>query len=45
MIDCIVKLLDYEAQEFFKKKRVLQCDKCLVKENCEKWMKVRNSYE
>ena len=36
---CLVKLLDYEAQQYKKKSRVLECKDCVVKENCAKWVK------
>lgn len=32
---CLVKVLDYEAQEHLKKKRVLECKKCPLKEKCK----------
>lgn len=31
--------MDYEAQEHMKKKRVLECKNCPVKESCAKWVK------
>lgn len=36
---CLIQLLDYEAQEHMKKKRVLECKNCPVKESCAKWVK------
>ena len=36
---CLIKILDYEAQEHLKRKRVLECAKCPVKEKCAKWVK------
>lgn len=35
---CLIKVLDYESQEYLKKKRVLECEKCPVKEKCAKWV-------
>lgn len=36
---CLVQVLDYEAQKHFKKKKVLECSKCPVRESCAKWVK------
>lgn len=35
---CLVQVLDYEAQTT-KKKKVLECAKCPVRESCAKWVK------
>lgn len=39
---CLVQVLDYEAQKHLKKKRVLECKDCPVKESCAKWVKENN---
>ena len=39
---CLVQVLDYEAQQYRKKKRVLECAKCPVRESCAKWVKEKN---
>lgn len=33
---CVVKVLDYEAQKDLKKKKVLKCDNCPIKDKCER---------
>lgn len=33
---CLVKVLDYEAQEHMKKKTVLECEKCPIREKCKR---------
>lgn len=38
---CLVQVLDYEAQTT-KKKKVLECAKCPVRESCAKWVKEKN---
>lgn len=35
---CLVQVLDYEAQHR-KKKRVLECKECPMRESCAKWVK------
>ena len=32
---CIVKVFQYEAQKYVKKKHYLECDKCVFKDNCK----------
>ena len=39
---CLVQVLDYESQKHFKKKKVLECSKCPVRESCAKWVKEKN---
>ena len=39
---CLVQVLDYEAQQYRKKKRVLECKDCPVRESCAKWVKEKN---
>lgn len=39
---CLVQVLDYEAQQHRKKKRVLECKECPVRESCAKWVKEKN---
>ena len=41
MIDCLVKVFDFEAQTT-KKKKVLKCSKCPIREKCEKWVRKGN---
>ena len=36
---CLIQVLDLEAQEHIKDKKVLECKECPVKENCAKWVK------
>lgn len=40
---CIIKYLDYEAQELsnIKKKRVLKCSDCPVRESCTKTIQLK----
>lgn len=38
---CLVQVLDLEAQKA-KKKKVLECVKCPVRESCAKWVKEKN---
>ena len=38
----LVQVLDYESQKHFKKKKVLECSKCPVRESCAKWVKEKN---
>ena len=39
MIDCVVKVLDYEAQGNIKNKKILECSKCPIKDKCNKFRK------
>lgn len=39
---CLVQVLDYEAQKHLKKKRVLECNKCPLKDKCERGEKNDN---
>lgn len=39
---CLVQVLDYEAQQYRKKKRVLECKDCPMRESCAKWVKEKN---
>lgn len=41
---CLVQVLDLEAQEHLKKKRVLECNKCPIKEKCAKWVSENEVY-
>lgn len=36
---CLVQVLDYEAQEHRKNKKMLECNKCPMRESCAKWVK------
>lgn len=42
---CMVQVLDYEAQKDFKKKRVLECEKCPISFKCEKKAKEEGGIE
>ena len=33
---CLVKVLDYESQQHLKKKKILECCNCPIKEKCQK---------
>ena len=36
---CLIQVLDYEAQKHMKRKRILECKNCPVKESCAEWVK------
>lgn len=36
---CLIQVLDYEAQKHMKKKRILECKNCPVRESCAEWVK------
>ena len=33
---CLIQVLDYQAQEGFKKKKVLECKNCPFKDKCKR---------
>ena len=42
---CLIQVLDYEAQKDFKKKRVLECEKCPLRFKCGKKEKKEGEIE
>lgn len=41
---CIVKVLDYEAQQDLKKKKILECCNCPIKDNCKGYNGKENNH-
>lgn len=39
---CLIKVLDYEAQQYRKKKKVLECEECILRDSCKAREKEEN---